>query len=161
MSFILVLPHYMPNSSAPSCSTPILSFTPSINVKDATSACPWFTCNYLSWSKNGPSGQCTSQGLTLEDMNAHGGKLTKTIAEFPCYYNLQLTTLDSFLAMTINFVHSISLAPGDSLVIYSCIYYDNWPRCSPSRKMFWWSTPATRGGGGGGGGGPVALGNPT
>jgi len=107
----------------------MLSFTPSIQVKDATHACPWFTCNYLSWDKQG-SNECGTQGLSMADMNAH-----KNAFATPVFESVAPTAnqLDSYMALPLNF-GSKPLAPGVSLVLDSCIYYDNWPRTNPNQK---------------------------
>lgn len=124
---------FMPNTSNPACSTPMLSFTPSIQVKDATHACPWFTCNYLSWSSQG-SNECQTQGLSMADMSAHTTANTN-MHTTPIFESIPTTAdqLDSYMALPLNF-GSTPLAPGTSLVLDSCIYYDNWPRTNSNQK---------------------------
>jgi len=65
----------------------------------------------------------------MEDMNARAKP--KTMAQFRLLQSTA-TSLDSY--MTINF-NDISLAPGDNLVLDSCIYYDNWPRFSEQQNV--------------------------
>lgn len=120
---------FMPNANKTACSTPMLSFTPSLQVKNATQACPWFTCNYLSWDKPGTN-ECDIQGLSMSDVNAH----KKAIAA-PLFASIPPTAnqLDTYMALPLNFGNT-PLAPGVSLVLDSCIYYDNWPHTNPNQK---------------------------
>lgn len=120
---------FMPNASKSTCSTPMLSFTPSLQVKDATQTCPWFTCNYLSWNKQG-SNECDIQGLSMGDVNAH-----KNAQATPVFASIPPTTdqLDTYMALPLNF-GSTPLAPGASLGLDSCIYYDNWPHTDANQK---------------------------
>jgi hypothetical protein len=120
---------FMPNTNNSACSTPMLSFTPSLQVKDATQACPWFTCNYLSWNTQG-SNECDIQGLSASDLNAH-----KNAQAAPVFESVPPTAdqLDTYMALPLNF-GSTPLAPGASLGLDSCIYYDNWPHTNPQQK---------------------------
>ncbi len=123
---------YMPNTKSPACSTPVLSYTPSISVKDPTMSCPWFTCNYLSWTQQG-AGECNSVGINQDQLNLLANATTaqdkakilqgKTSVVFR---SLQpaIPQADTFMALPLN---QASLAPGVSLKLDSCIYYDNWP----------------------------------
>jgi hypothetical protein len=109
---------FMPQDSA-ACSTAVLSFTPSDNVKDPTSSCPWFTCNYLTWSPQG-AGECSSVGMATEQAK---GPVMATFRSLPS----SVTTANTY--MVINFGQA-SLPAGAHFQIDGCIYYDNWPHFS-------------------------------
>lgn len=113
---------FMPHNSV-GCTTPVLSFTPSDNIKDPTNSCPWFTCNYVSWSHNG-NGECSTVGLAKEQAK---GPVMAVFQSLPP----TVTTANTF--MLINFKNA-SLAPGDTFKIDGCIYYDNWPRFSTQQN---------------------------
>lgn len=122
---------YMPHGSA-SCSTPVLSYTPSNSVAAPLNSCPWFTCNYLTWSPRG-NGECSSVGLSEAQLNAKVQEKTTATATFESLPPSTSTTAqaDTYMSMTFS---TASLIPGAKFGINGCIYYDNWPRFSAQKN---------------------------
>ena len=125
---------FMP-SSGKDCSNPVLSFTPSNSVKDPTQSCPWFTCNYVSWSSQG-QGECSTVGVSDQQLKqaTNATSLPKTTAwsQFEPVSSSSNTGADTYMMLKFS---DASLAPGGKFTLNGCIYYDNWPRFSDQKAI--------------------------
>lgn len=123
---------FMPSGTA--CSNPVLSFTPSNSVKDPTQSCPWFTCNYVSWSPQG-QGECSTVGVSDQQLKqaTNAASLPKTTA-WSQFKPVSSSGTGTDTYMMLKFPDA-SLTPGDKFVLNGCIYYDNWPRFSDQQAI--------------------------
>jgi hypothetical protein len=124
---------FMPSGQA--CTNPVLSFTPSNSVKNPNQSCPWFTCNYVSWSPQG-QGECSSVGVSDQQLKqaTNAASLPKTTAwsQFEPVSSSSDTGADAYMLLKFP---DASLTPGDKFELNGCIYYDNWPRFSDQKAI--------------------------